>query len=1401
MLPQYEILGILGRGGMGAVYKGRQAKLDRIVAIKVLPETFTKGDDQLNFVKRFEQEAKAMAKLDHPAILSVYDFGETAEGELYFVMEFVDGMDIHQYLKLHGGKLPQEHALSICAHVLDALEYAHAHGIVHRDIKPANILLNREGRIKIADFGLAKKFGDHADAEAPALTMSNVAVGTPDFVAPEALDRDQVPDHRADLYAVGVMLYQMLTGKLPRGNYQMPSELNPEIDPRLDEIVSTAMAADPDYRYGSAGAVRADLDLVLSSPLARVAAGEPSGAVKAVVPVTTSLRGKKAPPKPASKTPLVVGLGAAALVIAGLVILLAGKRGEPETLPALLPEVIVEKTPALPLQAATPASGAPAEKTPEPIAKSDTVVPNAEEIVAPASPPVNSSEGMKAAAMAESPAEAAESERKVEPSGKTGETPVLPSTDPLANLPGLQTRLNGYLKARRTQLAELATKYGRTLDSRLNQAADAGDLKVTTAFDEEKLRVATLVASLAAPATDPRAAVSHSPALPELPEGSPETLVILRETWTNESRKLLAALDAALQQSLQALEVELTKARDLEKARAVLAYRESLASETSVVASVGQAAPLPSELKRTQPAAGAAALQSSPDLTRATKDAPFENSLGMKFVPVKDTDVLFCIHEVRYKDYAAYAAEAKGIDGSWRDQRGDGFAPTDRPEDHPVMKVNWDDAQAFCDWLSRKESKRYRLPTDREWSVAVGIGRAEKWKSDTTPATVFKEPTTLPWGNEWPPPKGAGNYSDESRRERASHPDAKYIDGYDDTFPTTAPVMSFEPNKIGLYDLGGNVWEWCEDWYDDSKETRVMRGSAWYLAVRSHLHSSNRVGLRPAARAEVYGFRIVADLAAPPPTITPVPPSPVQPPSVVSPELARTTKNAPFENSLAMKFVPVPDTEVLFCIHETRYKDYAAYAAETAGVDELWKDQSADGFTPADRNEDHPVTRVSWHDAKAFCAWLSKKEGRTYRLPTDQEWSIAVGIGKVEHWNPSMRPADIYKDPNAFPWGDEWPPPKGAGNYSDESRREKAPHPDAKYIDGYVDTFPTTSPVMSFAPNKIGLFDLGGNVWEWCEDWFSHEDKERVLRGGSWSHIERPFVLSSSRSHPLPDNRRSINGFRIILEVASAPAPVAAAPKVAPPNPPPVVAASTRAGQDAPSENSLGMKFVPVPDTEVLFCIHEVRWKDYAAYAKENPEIAPIWRNQTFFGIEIKENAEDHPVGLIQLEDAQAFCHWLSKKEGLTYRLPTDHEWSMAVGIGKMEDDKAAPQEKSGKIEGQYPWGNEWPPPQGAGNYSDESRKAKAPLNSGETIYLEGYDDGFPTTSPVMSFKPNSLGLYDLGGNVVEWVADWNSTGSRVLRGGGWGAGNSIVTESSFRFVFSPTARNHDFGFRLVLAK
>lgn len=336
MLPQYEISAIIGRGGMGAVYKGRQARLDRNVAIKVLPETFTQGDDEMNIVARFEQEARAMAKLDHPAIVSVHDFGETDAGQLYFVMEFINGMDIQQYLREHGGRLPQEHALAITAHMLDALEYAHNHGIVHRDIKPANILLNHEGRVKIADFGLAKALstGKEEDEALPALTMTNIAMGTPDFVAPEALDSDQTPDHRADIYAAGVMLYQMLTGTLPRGQFKRPCEHRPELDPRLDEIVSRSLQAHPDDRYSSASDVRLALEPIFTSPLTRLEGVEDESVqpTHTVTPVQKSIAQSAALPKPRkrelSKAPLYVSVGLATVLLIGGLVAVSINRGD-----------------------------------------------------------------------------------------------------------------------------------------------------------------------------------------------------------------------------------------------------------------------------------------------------------------------------------------------------------------------------------------------------------------------------------------------------------------------------------------------------------------------------------------------------------------------------------------------------------------------------------------------------------------------------------------------------------------------------------------------------------------------------------------------------------------------------------------------------------------------------------------------------------------------------------------------------------------------------------------------------------------------------------------------------------------------------------------------------------------
>lgn len=417
----------------------------------------------------------------------------------------------------------------------------------------------------------------------------------------------------------------------------------------------------------------------------------------------------------------------------------------------------------------------------------------------------------------------------------------------LAAIPGLLQRLETYIAARRERTTELAERYQLALEARFNQAADSGDLVLTRAYQEEKGRLAELWEALAVPYADPAGAVAIVENLPGLPGDSPETLASLRGVWDGEYAKLREELDGQLLQYLQALEAELTRARDLEGAGAILAYREGLghAAEPAVVSA------------SSTPAPPSSAQAGDPDLARASKDTPFENSLGMKFVPVPGTDVLFCIHATRYRDYEEYARQTReGVDGSWKNQTHDGIEVS-RADDHPVTMVNWEDAKKFCDWLSEREGRTYRLPTDREWSFAVGIGEAETWEANTTPATVFKVPDIFPWGTDWPPPAGAGNYSDQSRRARMRRDDLSYLEGYDDGFPTTAPVMSFAPNEHGLYDLGGNVWELCEDWWTDEQDARVYRGASWGDHARSGLLSSYRFRDRPERRSSYRGFRLV----------------------------------------------------------------------------------------------------------------------------------------------------------------------------------------------------------------------------------------------------------------------------------------------------------------------------------------------------------------------------------------------------------------------------------------------------------------------------------------------------------------------------------------------------------------
>jgi serine/threonine protein kinase len=259
LLPQLEILELLGHGGMGAVYKARQRSLDRFVALKVLP---ARPASDTGFAERFSREARALARLSHHNIVAVYEFGQA--GDLpYFLMEYVDGPNLRQLART--GKVDPHEALQIIPQICEALQFAHEEGIVHRDIKPENILLDKRGRVKIADFGIAKILGDAASASA--LTGARDVMGTPNYMAPEQVENPLVVDHRADIFSLGVVFYELLTGELPLGKFAPPSQ-KAEVDIRLDTVVLRALQKEPERRYQHAGELKTDLDRIASPPAA-----------------------------------------------------------------------------------------------------------------------------------------------------------------------------------------------------------------------------------------------------------------------------------------------------------------------------------------------------------------------------------------------------------------------------------------------------------------------------------------------------------------------------------------------------------------------------------------------------------------------------------------------------------------------------------------------------------------------------------------------------------------------------------------------------------------------------------------------------------------------------------------------------------------------------------------------------------------------------------------------------------------------------------------------------------------------------------------------------------------------------------------------------------------------------
>jgi tRNA A-37 threonylcarbamoyl transferase component Bud32 len=333
---RYELEEVVGHGGMSTVYKAHDSLLERNVALKVLHQQYNEDED---FVERFKREARSVAQLQHPNIVTVIDRGEE-DGRQYIVFEFIDGENLKE-LVVRKGRLDLRDALEIAHEIARGLAFAHDHGLVHRDVKPQNVLLNGDGRAKVTDFGIARSLDvDHG------VTQTGTILGTSNYIAPEQASGQPVDAH-TDVYSLGIVLYEMLTGELPfpgesfvaiaMKHIQEPSpnvlDVRGDIPLRVAEMIDRALEKDPEQRFPTMDAFAAEIE----ASLAELDRGE-DGAVTMVVPASQRLQRQKQR-KPVSPLPLLIGL-LGALAIAAVVIGLLTFRGGGQDVPVGAPITI-----------------------------------------------------------------------------------------------------------------------------------------------------------------------------------------------------------------------------------------------------------------------------------------------------------------------------------------------------------------------------------------------------------------------------------------------------------------------------------------------------------------------------------------------------------------------------------------------------------------------------------------------------------------------------------------------------------------------------------------------------------------------------------------------------------------------------------------------------------------------------------------------------------------------------------------------------------------------------------------------------------------------------------------------------------------------------------------------------
>ena len=817
IIPDHEVLRVIGRGAYGEIWLARSLT-GAVRAVKVVYRSTFESE------RAFQREFQGMSSFEpisraHAGFVDILHVGRTAEC-LYYIMELADDhlngrdIDIINYsprtLKSdleRRKRLSVSDSIAIGLSLTDALSALHAHGLTHRDIKPANIIFV-DGVPKLADIGLVAVSGQRS------------FVGTEGYVPPEGPGTPS-----ADIFSLGKVLYEISTGKdrldFPELDSQLSERPDRERAMKLNDVLVKACANEPRHRYATAEAMHTDLALVQGgeAPVRKRARGWLTIAIISICALLTFAIWKRFYVIPAATGPLqaTVQTEPAGAMVA------FDDHIKPS--PAMFDDLDPRK-----YRVRIMAPGYdPIETTIDLSDRRSSSPPLFRMTRSKGGLEIDGSEpGLRFAIRSED--------------GEISRDGVTPAK--LANLPTGKyevTARRGDWELRDTieiKRGETARKIFAFLNATLNVTSEpnGGEIYVDGALQ------------------------GKTPLRIELP-GRLHELIARFDGWPDERQ----TIDVKPNQENSAQFVFANgsiKVTSAPGGASVLSNGRELGRTPLVIEEVKpgkvnyelrlagyKPAVVTGEVTPQQQAFLAARLEKSLSPEPGQR---WTNSLGMKFVPLDS--VRIAVWETRVQDYEAFCRAT----GRRHDPPDFAQGPT-----HPVVKVNWFDAVAFCKWLTEKErdenilepSLVYRLPTDLEWSAAVGLPKESGATPEMRDGKIRNE---FPWGKQWPPPNGAGNYADQSARRRG----ASVIENYSDNFPETSPVASFKPNALGLYDLGGNVWEWCAEGYKGSspgtgRDWGVLRGGSWSTSNRTELQSSYRNVIDRNDRDVIYGFRCV----------------------------------------------------------------------------------------------------------------------------------------------------------------------------------------------------------------------------------------------------------------------------------------------------------------------------------------------------------------------------------------------------------------------------------------------------------------------------------------------------------------------------------------------------------------